>query len=627
MTRITTRALRAVASALAIAAAAPLLLAAPAAARTVTAADPGAHVDFEIFLPLRNTNDLQRLVTAQQTAGSASYQKWLTPAQYRAAYAPTQATFDAVTSAVTAAGMQVTKVRTRSIHVSGTAAQAQAMLGTTLNMVVEADGTQHMVSASKPVMAGVLATAGAKVAAFTTVPLRKPMVTKATAKLLPDNRYGPDGPYWYNDMKQAYDYPSYQSFLPNGQRLDGTGVHAAVLMADLIFPNDVPAFFNHEHFTTTTGNPVPTINTILVDGGGVYDGYGSFEASLDVQQIAGGAPGSAVTLYSIPDLKDEHILDGYQQIVDDNQNDVVNSSFGGCELGYTAAYNGGTDYTFILQLYEDIFLQGNAQGITFVASSGDEGGLSCPSVDYFQGGTHPRFVRSVQSPSDSPSVTGVGGGNLVTAAAPPNRNSAYVSENGFGDPEVPYDPYGYGQVVYGGYWGPGGGRSVVFARPAYQSTVNTGTASYRTIPDIGMQVGGCPGSAIQPCGPDRSAAITTYGAGLGGGNYGVIGTSVSSPEFVGALVLYIQKVGQRVGNINPYLYHYGTVQTKAGGQRAPDALLFYHRNIPGYDGFYDNTVPTTDYNYIYGNGSPDVRKLFGFTNFAPAGVPQSPSNP
>ena len=107
----------------------------------------------------------------------------------------------------------------------------------------------------------------------------------------------------------------------------------------------------------------------------------------------------------------------------------------------------------------------------------------------------------------------------------------------------------------------------------------------------------------------------------------MIGTSVSSPEFVGALALFIQKVGHRVGNVNPYLYALGGIQTVAGGTRAPAPLQFYRRNIPGFDGLYRNTTPSVNYNYIYGNGSPDIRKLFGFTNFKPAGLPQTSSNP
>jgi subtilase family serine protease len=347
--------------------------------------------------------------------------------------------------------------------------------------------------------------------------------------------------------------------------------------------------------------------------------------------VLGGAPGANVTLVSIPDLSDDHIMDGYQYIVDSNKYDIVNSSFGGCELGYTAGYNNGTDYTYILQQYHDLFRQGNAQGITFVASSGDEAGLECPSVDYFNGGTTATFVPSISTPAGDPSVTAVGGGNLVTTSSTTSLDSAYVRESANADPEAPYDVYGLGADVSGGYWGAGGGVSSVFKKPAYQWLANTGSAKWRTIPDVGMQVGGCPGLAVS-CDPDDSAVVIAYNHDdpVNGGFFAVIGTSVSSPEFVGALAIFEQQMGKknhRLGNANYYLYGAGALQTLAGGTHAPSAFQLYHRNNPGYNGVVPDSFPSYNYNYVYGNGSPDVRKLFGLTGYQAAGVPQTATNP
>ncbi len=402
-------------------------------------------------------------------------------------------------------------------------------------------------------------------------------------------------------------------------------------MSDLLFDGDVAAAFNHEKFTTITGLPAPSVTTILINGGGTVNGPGSFEASLDVQQVLGGAPGTNVTLVSVPDLSDANLIEGYTTIVDSNAYDIVNSSFGGCELEYTAPYNGGTDYTYILQQYHEIFAQGNAQGITFVASSGDQGGLLCPSVDYGSPGASPTFVPGVSSPSDDPDVTSVGGGNLITAYDG-TLNSAYVRESAYADPDVPYDIYGFGQNVSGGVWGAGGGISSVFKKPLYQLLANTGSAKWRTQPDVGMQVGGCPLGLEASCGADDSAAVVAFGVecgdSCGGGFFGVIGTSVSSPEFVGALSLFEQQFGKhhRQGNVNYFLYAAGALQSLVGGAHAPAALQFFHRNIPGNDGYWKGGYPSQNYDYIYGNGSPDVRKLFGFKGAA-AGLPQTSSNP
>lgn len=591
------------------------------AQRTETPLAAQAPVDFEVFLPLQNTAGLDALLAAQQQKGSPSYHKWLTPAQFGAQFGPTPAAMSQVAQALQAAGLQITAVHTRSLHVAGAAAQVNAAFGTTLKSVQSANGTADIVAASKLNLPAALAQAGVVIAAFAPIPNHQTFSQKVD---LPTDRHSVVGPYDYDGLKQAYDYPSYQTILPNGQRLDGTGVNVAILMETNALNSDMADMFNFEGFTTTTGKQPPTFRTLNVDGGAPFDpnSGGSFEASLDVQQVLGGAPGANVTLVSIPDLSDKHIIDGYVTIVDENKWDLVNSSFGGCELGYTPAYNQGVDYRPILRVYDEVFQQGNAQGITFVVSSGDSGGLSCPSVNYFTGSSKAVFVASVETPAADPNVTAVGGTNLITSPPDPMLTSAYVGENFDGDPEVPYDIYGLGQNVSGGYWGAGGGRSAVFAAPAYQTAVHTYSAT-RTVPDVGMQVGGCPGGLAQlPCGPNRSAAIVT----LAGNRYGVIGTSVSSPEFLGALALYQQYGGGgRLGNVNYYLYGAGASQNSLGGAGAPAAARFYHKNIAGFDGWWRNYGE--QYNYAVGNGTPDVRMLFGMQNLAPAGDSRTPSNP
>jgi subtilase family serine protease len=585
---------------------------------------PGTAVDFELFLPLRDSAGLEALLIAQQDKTSSSYHQWLTPAQFAQRFGPQPADMASAAAAVKAAGLEVVEMHSRSMHVSGQAAQVNAFLHATLKTADFGAGRHDLVIEGKATLPPALASAGAYVVAFSGMPPRQ--VNSVKTGLAPDNRNGAAGPYNYNDMKQAYDYPSYKTILPNGRRLDGAGVKVAIVMETNALETDLQGMFNHENFTVTTGKQPPSFKTLNIDGGAPFDpnSGGSFEASLDVQQVLGGAPGATVTLVSLPDLFDSHILDGYVTIVERNYWDLVNSSFGGCELNYTAAYNGGVDYTGILKAFHEVFAQGNAQGITFVASSGDSAGLACTTPNYFNGKPSARFVASVQTPADDPAVLSVGGTNLLTT--PPNLpslTSQYVGENFDGDPEVPYDPYGVGINVPGGYWGAGGGRSVVFAAPFYQyTTVNT-RSNMRTVPDVGMQVGGCPlGLAITPCGPNRSAAIVNFG----GFRYGVIGTSVSSPEFVGALALYQEYTGGgRLGNVNYFLYGQSASQNTLGGAGAPAGAQFYHKNIAGYDGHWRGYPE--QYNYAVGNGTPDVRVLFNMTALAPAGDPRTISNP
>lgn len=597
-------------------------------------------LEFDAYLPLNNQAALKALIVAQTTPGSASYHQWLTPEQFAATYGPTPDQTSAATAAFRALGLSVTAIGPRSLHVTGTAAQVQAAFATQLRTVTNTSGATRVIAAGPLALSPALKAVGAMIPAFENVPEMKP--ASGTIGIVPDNRYAPRGPLWFTDLKQAYDYPSYQA-TRGGVKVDGTGASVAILMSGDVSDTDTKRAFDHELFTATSGTPVPTVLRLPINGGAKYDpnGGGTFEATLDVQEVTGGAPGATTTLVTIPSLSGNNILAGYTAIVSANTYDIVSSSFGGPENFYLPGLNGGMDFTYILDVYDSLFQQGNAQGITFIASSGDEGGLGCPSLSYFNPtpGAHSLFVPCIDQPADSPHVTALGGGNLITStvtpdpanpADPANFQSTYVSENGLGDPEVPHDPYGFGQKTVGGYWGAGGGISQHYLKPDYQGLVASGSPTYRTLPDIGMLVGGCPrGLAKTPCGKngDRSAALISLGFGavppgvkpIPAGNYGVIGTSVAAPEFAGALALYVGQNG-RQGNLNGFLYAAAAAQA-AGGPAA------FHQTHKSFDGYWHDHDQGGPYDYIFGAGSPDVRVLFGFTDLAPAGNPKTPTNP
>jgi subtilase family serine protease len=603
--------------------ASPLLEPAKAAPQ-VQAASASDIVEFNVRLPLRHQAELDTLLAQLHDQNSPKYQQWLQPAEFLSRFGPSPAELEKVQASLTAHGFTVSAVNAHGMHVMGPASAIARTFGTAVHKRTGQGRTRYFARGALHVPSEL---SGMNVRIFGLDAIPEHQLHSHTlgpvAEGTVNNRSTPEGFYWFDDLKQAYDYPAYS------KRTDGTGVNVAILMEDLLFPEDVATVFTHEKFTAITGKPAPSVTTVLVDGGGIVNGDGSFEASLDVQQVLGGAPGANVTLVSVPSLADDVLMDGYTYIVDSNTYDIVNSSFGGCELLYTAAYNDGEDFTYILQQYHEIFAQGNAQGITFVASSGDQGAPMCPSVDYFSPPSNPTFQAGVSTPAADPAVTAVGGGNLITAHTMGSLDSTYVRESAFADPDVPYDIYGVGENVTGGVWAAGGGVSSVFAKPLYQYLAATGSRSMRTVPDVGMEVGGCPNGLAASCGADDSAVVISYGANEGGGFFGVIGTSVSSPEFVGALVLFEQKFGRfhRQGNVNYFLYAAGALQSLFGGPKAPSSLQFYHRDIPGFDGIYNGDEPGKNYSYIYGNGSPDVRKLFGLTQYAPAGLPQTPSNP
>ena len=243
-------------------------------------------------------------------------------------------------------------------------------------------------------------------------------------------RYGQGGSssdkpgYFYNDLKQAYGYPSYEATTTGkgkgGPRLDGTGATVAVVMASDVLDADVSALVDRMNFKTTSGqssNP-KLFGRRSVNGSAIFSATdtASEEATVDVEQVLGGAPGAQVILYDPPDLSDQSLIPAYTAIVNDDIADVVSMSFGQCELYYTASYNGGLDRTATLKIFCELFKQGNAEGITFIAASGDAGGLGCMNADYFSDGNG-KFIAGVSVPAADPNVTSVGGTNLITAAA------------------------------------------------------------------------------------------------------------------------------------------------------------------------------------------------------------------
>jgi subtilase family serine protease len=407
-----------------------------------------------------------------------------------------------------------------------------------------------------------------------------------------------------------------------------------------------------QNYSANSNLPVPTFVIREVSGGsGPFGNAAADEASLDTQMSLGTAPGATEQLYDIPDLSDASIMAGYTAIVEDNTVDVVSSSFGGCEFLEVVPnpFNGWVSEGWVFTLQHEIYQQGNAQGITFVASSGDEGSLPCPTDlsatgYYASGGTSPA-APGVEEPAADPNVTGVGGTNLATTTPTSTLEDKYVEENSYGDPLIsPFDIFGLGSGgMTGGYWGSGGGISSFFAKPAYQNLVNTRNATQRTVPDISLQMGGCPGGiTANPtfCDSQERSFTEVF---IGGARAGLIGTSSSSPQFAGVVAHMIQLAGGgaganpppagqpfappgRMGNINPMLYSLAATQIAAGGPQAPANLQFFNRRIQGFSGYWGNNTVTA-YSYVLGLGTPNVTNLLGLQGAVPAGNPGTVTNP
>ncbi len=497
-------------------------------------------------------------------------------------------------SALEAAGFTILSEKTQNLEVQGPVRAVEGMFGTHLNLVRAEKGRVKFAAEGHLTLPEVMVSAGAAIPEFTTqrvAHVHSQKVARELASTNPLFRLSSSDSFFYpNDLNEAYQLPSFLTEAipfgsPKEAQIAGVGAHIGIVISSVISTSDLDATFNSslnlgggdfliQSYSAHSNLLVPKVTIRPVDGGsGAFDPTSddAAEASLDTQMSLGTAPGAKETLYNIPDLSDESIADAYTAVDEDNLVDVVSSSFGQCELYYTTAYNGGVDYTYLLKIFHALFQQGNAQGITFVASSGDSGALDCVSEAFANNPTNgTSFVRGVENPASDPDVTGVGGTNLSTVAKPGVNDATYETENANFDPEVPAEfLVGPSTIVTvdDATWGSGGGFSQIFSKPLYQNLVDTGSEKHRAVPDVSLQMGGCPSDAdlaAQNClDLPRSATIVW----IGGEPDLLIGTSSAAPEMAGVLALAVELNGSRLGNVNPLIYLLSAVQTLAGGRR------------------------------------------------------------
>jgi subtilase family serine protease len=623
--------------------------------QTVGAANQSAITHFNVYLPLTHSDALEQLLRGQTDPTSSNYHQWLTPAQFKAQFGPSRSDVAKVTAALLAAGFTVTSEHTQSLEVEGPVSAVEKMFSTQLMQVRTPNGHMKFAAGEHPLtLPDTLASVGAVIPEFTThlaahVHSRKTAVAFSAVKSnfrLSSN----DSLFYPNDLNEAYQLPSFQTEVDplhsrRPAQIAGVGSHIGIVISSVISPTDLGMTFNSnvnlggslnliQAYSEHSNLPVPTVTIRTVGAGsGPFDpnADAAAEASLDTQMSLGTAPGAKETLYNVEDLTDASIIAGYTAVDEDNAVDVVSSSFGECELDFTAAANGGTDFTSILKTFHSLFRQGNAQGITFVASSGDNGGVPCTSIAFDNNPTNgTNFVAGVENPASDPNVTGVGGTNLQTAATPGVDDATYVSENADFDPLLPAEfQIGPTQTVsVGNYtWGSGGGLSIIFDKPLYQFLVDTGNNRQRAVPDVSLMMGGCP-LGLSDLEKQNCNLLPRSGAliWIGGGLFDVIGTSSSSPEFAGVLALAIELNGGRLGNVNPLIYSLSLTQTLAGGVKAPKALQFFHRDISGSNNFF-TVKPGQAYSEVLGNSTLDVKNFLGLQLAAPAGTPNTSTNP
>jgi hypothetical protein len=506
------------------------------------------------------TADLEQLLEDQQNPNSPLFHSWLTPEEYGERFGLGQDDFAKVTDWVVSQGFQVDFAAKSRTHISfsGTAAQVRAALGTDLHRY-QLNGRRHFANTREVAIPSqieplVYSLAGLDDFPHVNKPILKPQVTatNGTHALTP------------GDLAVIYNLaPLFK------KGLNGAGQKISIAGESTLNLQDI------RDFRSLSGLPPSEPKVLLVPGSrdpGFTDAEG--EALLDVQYAGAGAPGATIVYVYAADVRA-----ALQYSVDQNVAPVLSFSFGVCET------DSGSDWKW----YRNLAQQAVAQGITWVASSGDTGAAAC---EYQLKDEMGISGVEVNAPASVPEVTGVGG---TTFAEGPgkywsNTNQADMTSAVSYIPEVAWNDTAPGTFLNA----TGGGASKLFARPSWQTGPGVPNDNARHVPDIAFTASGV---------HDPYLIVQT------GGIVPTGGTSAGTPFFAGMLAVLNQHMVSSgaqarpgLGNINQRLY-----------QLAQTARSVFHDVTAG-----NNIVPckigTTDcttgrYGYNAGPGYDQVTGL------------------
>ncbi|MGN6242162.1 MAG: S53 family peptidase [Motilibacteraceae bacterium] len=314
-------------------------------------------------------------------------------------------------------------------------------------------------------------------------------------------------------------------------------------------------------FDSLFGLPAGNLVKVAPDGVPAFDpndetqlGW-SGEITLDVEWAHAIAPGAKLVLVEARSSDDADINSAIRYAVQHNLGDVISMSFGEGEKCMAPA--------LVAQMHQ-LFSQATAEGITLLASAGDQGAAQ-PTCD----GTS--FYEAASVPASDPYVTGVGGTRLVASSS-----GAYQSETTWNETDT------YGSAG-------GGGFSSLYATPAFQKRLHLPS---RGVPDVAYN------AAID----GGVLAVFSYGGGAPG-LYRFGGTSAGSPQWAGLVADAAQLAGGRIGYLDNKLY--GFSASRSLGSR------LFHDVTTGDNSFGDITgfAAGAGWDAATGLGSPKAAAL------------------
>ena len=247
-------------------------------------------------------------------------------------------------------------------------------------------------------------------------------------------------PFLPDDILKAYDIAA--------TGLDGSGQTIGIVI------DSVPQTSDIQHYWTYNGVPQDLSRYSTINVNGRAPGAREGEETLDVEWASGIASGANIVVYNCGDLN--YSNDAYSRVLDDLQSNAqpglhqVSISFGAGEI--TDESSGD------INAVHGIFTSIAAYGVNIFCSSGDEGA-------YGNASTNGR-VQAIYPASD-PAAVGVGATALYLTGS-----SAWQGENA------------WSLSGSRNHDSSGGGISVYFGRPSWQTGTGVDTNSARQVPDV-----------------------------------------------------------------------------------------------------------------------------------------------
>ena len=405
-----------------------------AAVNFKSAASSTDQIAFRVYLNWQNPSQVEALAQAVSDPTSSKYQQYLTPAQFRQQFAPSQASIGAVQAWLTSQGFSIvyTPANNHYVAAEGTVAQAAAAFSTSFGMYQVKGMTLRSPrsdisapGAIAPLISGVIGLDDSAQLvhpdiakdpnappspAFVSAPPCSKYWGEKTTNDFP-NPYG-NGPLPYTpcgytpqQILGAYGLAS--------SGFDGHGQTVAILdaYASPTIQRDLDKWSKNRGLPSTTITQVVPPGIYHVQEGPNKDPQGWYgEETLDVEAVHGMAPGAKI-VYVGANNAGQGLDEALNDVVDQHLASIVTNSY-----GYPTEL---LPKRFIVP-YEDTILQGAVEGIGIYFSSGDNSDESL-TMGY----------TTADWPASSPFVTAVGGTSLAVGT----RNN-YLFETGSGNCEV-----------------------------------------------------------------------------------------------------------------------------------------------------------------------------------------------